>query len=289
MKYFKCIKCGKKSAWVTFWGNVGLVIFKGFAGVMGGSHALIADALHSAADVVIALITIIALAISGKVQDKNHPYGHGKIEFIAASVVTAGLLAAVGFLFMKALEDLKSGLMVKPEIFTFFVAVIAIIGSELMFRYNLCSAKELKSPALKANAWHNRYDVYTSIVVAVGILGAKAGLEFLDPVAAIFVGIVIIKIAVNIFKEAYKGLMDVSIPADDKKEIEKIVMQVKGVKEIKSIKARYIGQKLWVDLAIKVTSSLTVDKGYIITERVREFLLLKMENISGVQVIVNNK
>lgn len=289
MKYLKCVKCGDRAAWVTFWGNLALVLFKGYAGIVGGSHALIADALHSVADVVIALVTVIALAISGKAPDKDHPYGHGKVEFIAASVVTAGLLAAVVFLFMEALKELKSGLAVKPEIFTFFVAVIAIMASELMFRYNLCSSKELKSPALKANAWHNRYDVYTSIVVALGIIGAKAGLEFLDPAAAIFVGIIIIKIAIDIFLEAYRGLMDASISAEEKKEIEEILKQVKEVKKIKCLNARRMGQKLWVDLIIKVPPSVTVDKVYRITEKVREVLLLKMENIADVQVEVVSK
>lgn len=284
MKFLECMKCGKKAAWVTFWGNFALVLFKGFAGIAGRSHALIADALHSAADVVIAMVTVITLAISGKAPDKDHPYGHGKVEFIAAAVVTAGLLAAVVFLFIRAFKELRAGVAVEPRIFTFFVAIISIIGNELMFRYNFCAAKELKSPALRANAWHNRYDVYTSIVVAVGILGAKAGLKFLDPVAAIFVGIIIIRIAIDIFREAYLGLMDVSIPDQEKKKIMEVVKQVKGINKVVSLKARCVGQKIWVDLAVEVSSMRTVDKGYRITEQIREFLFLKMENIAGVHV-----
>lgn len=289
MKYLYCIKCGKKAAWVTFFGNFVLVLFKGFVGIAGGSHALIADALHSGADVFIALITIVTLTISGKEPDKDHPYGHGKIEFIAAAFVTAGLLLAVVFLFIAALKELKIGVTVKPELCTFFAAIISIIGNELMFRYNRCAAKELNSPALKANAWHNRYDVYTSVVVAVGILGAKAGLEFLDPAAAIFVGIIIIKIAIDIITEAFRGLMDASISEQKKKEIIKIARQVKGVRKIVSLKARRMGQKLWVDMVIRVSSASTVDKGYEIEEKVREYLVLKMENIEGVQIEVVTK
>lgn len=284
MKYLECVKCGKKAAWVTFWGNLALTFFKGFVGIAGQSHALIADAMHSAADVVIAIVTVAALHISGKKPDKEHPYGHAKVEFIAASIVTLGLLLAVVFLFRKVLNDMRVGVTIIPEVSTFFAAIVSIIGSELMFRYNLCAGKELNSPALKANAWHNRYDVYTSIVVALGILGAKAGLRFLDPVAAILVGIVILKIAVDIFKDAYNGLMDTSIPSIDKTRIEEIVNQIKGIRKIVSLRTRRLGQNQWVDLAIELSASYTVDSGYKISEKVRETIILRLENIADVQV-----
>lgn len=286
MKYLECTSCGKKAAWVTFWGNLVLTLFKGIIGFTVNSHALIADAIHSAADVIIAIVTVAAIHISGKGPDKEHPYGHGKVEFIAAAVVTAGLLVAVVFLFKEALNELKMGVITNPGFVAFFAAVLGAIASELMFKYNLCAGKELHSPALIANAWHNRYDVYTSIVVAVGTLGAILGLRFLDPIAAIVVGIVILKVAVNIFRDAYTGLMDTRVPLEEKKEIETLIAQIKEVKKIIVLKTRQMGQKAWVDLVIQVDPSKTVEQGYSIAEKVKEILLLKMESIGNVQVEV---
>lgn len=289
MKYIDCIDCGKKSTWVTFWGNLGLMLFKGFVGLVGHSHALVADAIHSAVDVVIAIVTVIAIKISGKAPDKEHPYGHGKIEFIAASVVTAGLLVAVVFLFKAALNELRYGMNVHPRWITLLAAIASIIGSELMFRYNLCASKELNSPAIKANAWHNRYDVYTSLVVAVGIVGAKLGFRILDPIAAFCVGIVIIKIGLDIFMDAYKGLMDVNISAKDREKIAVLASKVKGVENVVSIKSRQMGQDLWIDLVIQVLSKTKIEKVDNIVEEIKESLILKDNKIGNVQVAVKPK
>lgn len=260
------------------------MLFKGSVGLIGHSHALIADAIHSAVDVVIAIVTVVAIAISGKAPDKEHPYGHGKIEFIAAAVVTAGLLVAVVFLFKTALNELKYGMNINPRWITLFAALASIVGSELMFRYNLCAGKELNSPAIKANAWHNRYDVYTSMVVAMGIIGAKFGWGILDPIAAIGVGIVILKIGIDIFRDAYKGLMDVAIPLKEREKIALMVSNVKGVEKVVSVKSRQMGQKLWIDLAIQIPTEKNVEETHGITEEVKESLVLKNGNIGNIQV-----
>jgi cation diffusion facilitator family transporter len=283
MKYIQCISCANKAAYITLIGNALLVAFKVSAGVLGNSRALVADGIHSSADVVIAVVTLVALAISGKGPDKSHPYGHGKIELIAAAVVTAGLFTAVLFLFKGALFALHSGIVEKPAMITFFVAIISIVVNEFMFRINACAGKELRSPALIANAWHNRYDSFTSVVVAVGILGALFGFYSLDPIAALLVGVVIIKISLSIFQESFFGLMDKSIPEDERNDLREVINEIKGVTSIEKIEGRRIGQKLWVDLKVKL-EALTVSQSYSISRQIREAILFNTENVEDVQI-----
>ncbi len=284
MKYLDCVKCGKKAAWVTVWANVAGMILKGVVGYYGGSKALIADSFHSGADAVIGLVTVGALKVSGEGPDKEHPYGHGKVEFIAAAVVTAALAVAVVFLFIEAIGALHAGLVVKPHVTTLVAVAIAIVTSEMLFRFNLCAGKNLSSPVLIANAWHNRYDVYTSLVVAVGILGSIFGLHYLDPLAAIGVGLVIIKVSYEILSEAYSGLMDTALPKKDRDNILRLAKQAGGDITVTYLKTRRAGQKIWIDMGVRLDPLLSVSEGYKIREEIREMLFLKMENVGEVQV-----
>ncbi|MFC1522243.1 cation diffusion facilitator family transporter [Elusimicrobiota bacterium] len=284
MRSVECVNCGKKAAWVTLWVNIGGTILKAVVGVLGNSTALLADAFHSAADAVISVVTIVCLKISGESADKNHPYGHGKVEFIAAGIVTFGLLAAVFFLFREAFNVLHSGTATKPKLITLFAALIAIVTSEMLFRFNLCAGKNLKSPVLIANAWHNRYDVYTSIIVAVGIIGAKLGFHYLDPIAAILVGITIIRVVIEIFKESYDGLMDTSLPKEERERIINVIKEANGIVDIKYLKTRRTGQQIWIDLGIKVDPKYSVAQAHETREKIRNNLFLKLENVAQAQV-----
>ncbi len=286
MRSLDCVKCGQKAAWVTVWVNLGGMIFKGVIGYLGGSKALLADAVHSGADAVVGLVTVASLKISGEAADENHPYGHGKVEFIAAALVTAALLGAVIFLFIEAIAAIHSGVRTRPLLVTLFAAVIAMITSEMLYRYNLCAGKNINSPALVANAWHNRYDVYTSAVVALGIIGAKLGIPHLDPLAAIGVGIIIVKVAVEIFTDAYNGLMDSSLPEEERSRIMSVVKRANGYTDIAYLKTRRAGQKIWIDLGIRMAPESSVSQSYQVCESIRERLFLKLENVGEVQVVV---
>ncbi len=282
MKYIQCTTCANRAVYITLLGNTLLVAFKVTVGILGNSRALVADGIHSSADVVIAVVTLVALVISGKGSDKNHPYGHGKVELLAASAVTAGLLTAVIFLFKGALHALVTGTIEKPAFVTFFVAIISIIVNEFMFRINVCAGKELRSPALIANAWHNRYDSFTSLVVALGILGALFGFYSLDPIAALLIGVVIIKISLTIFQDSLFGLLDKAIPEDERDDLKKLIKNIKGVSAIEKIEGRRIGQKIWVDLKIKLAAS-TVSQSSTISQQIREAILFNTGNIEDVQ------
>lgn len=265
-------------------GEVLLAVFKAVAGIMGGSHALIADALHSIADIIFAFITLVALNISRKDPDREHPYGYGKVEFIAATIIALGLLITVVFISKDAIHEIKTNTAVKPSAITFFVAIISILTNEILYRLNKCAGVKANSPALLANAKLNRYDSITSGVVALGILLALAGFTSLDPIAAMFVGVVIIKVSIDIFREAYVGLMDANISKEQKTSIEKAIKGLKGVSTICSINGRRVGQRFWINMTVKIHPSLTIAQGYKISEKIRESIFLELENIEDIHV-----
>jgi cation diffusion facilitator family transporter len=261
-----------------------LAVLKGFAGMVGGSHALIADGLHSAADVIISLAILASLRIGEKEPDRNHSYGYGKVEFIAGSIVTVVLMIALVFLFKDAVEEMNLTICIRPRVIALFAALVSIAVSALLFRLNSCAGRELKSPTHAANAVHNRYDMYISAVVLAGILGAMAGIKLSDPLAVIIVGVVMIKTFIEILTRGYAGLMDTSFPLDVKQEILDTVTEVNGVDKVLSIKARCLGQKFWIDLCVEVNASLTVSESYTISETIREAILFRVENIEDVQI-----
>ena len=284
MKYSRCIPCGNRAASITVGTTVLLAVLKGFAGMVGGSHALIADGLHSAADVIISLAFLLSLRIGEKEPDRDHSYGYGKVEFIAGSIVTAVLMIALVFLFKDAIDEMNSAVCIRPRVIALFAALISIVVAALLYRLNSCAGRELKSHTHAANAVHNRYDIYISAVVVAGILGAMAGIRLADPLAVIIVGVVMIKTFIEILTKGYAGLMDTSFPLDVKQEILSIVTAMNGVDKVLSIKARCLGQKFGIDLCVEVDASLTVSESYAISEAIREAILFRIENIEDVQI-----
>ncbi|PCI35537.1 MAG: hypothetical protein COB53_10875 [Elusimicrobia bacterium] len=286
MKYLECAPCGQRAAWITFWVNVGGAIVKGTVGYFGNSKALVADAFHSSADAMVGLVTVISLKISGEGANKRYPYGHGKVEYIGAAGVTVALLAAVVFLVREAIYALHHGSTVTPHFATLLTVLIAIASSEMLFRLNLCTGKQLGSPVLIANAWHNRYDVYTSVVVLLGIIGAMLGFRNLDPLAAIGVGVVIIKVSYEILSEAWEGLMDKALPEEDREEIVEVVLRACAKAEIAHLRTRRVGQKNWIDLGIRLDPKTSVAQAYAARETIRNLVFLRVENVAEVQVEV---
>jgi cation diffusion facilitator family transporter len=261
-----------------------LAVLKGFAGIVGGSHALIADGLRSAADVIISTAILASTRMGEKEPDSDHSYGHGKVVFIAGSIVTAALMIALVFLFKDAVDEMNLVICIRPRIIALFAAIVSIIVAALLYRLNRCAGRELKSPAHAANAVHNRDDICTSAVVAAGILGAMAGIRLSDPLAVIIVGVVMIKTFIEVLTKGYAGLMDTCFPLEVKQQILDTVMGVSGVEKVISIKARCLGQKFWIDLCVEVPASLTVSESYTISGTIREAILFRVENIEDVQI-----
>ncbi len=267
--------------------NVALTGFKLFAGIMGLSKAMIADALHSLSDILTSLVVYAGICIGERPPDKEHPYGHGNAETIAASLVSLIILGIGGYAGVSAARAIMRQEFNAPLNIALFAAAISIILKEALFRYTVKVGKISNNPAVVADAWHHRSDAYSSIAALVGIAGAKVSFLFLDPLAGLVVSGLIVGIAIRLIRSNVGIIMDERPNADLINAIKDLVREVKGVERIDSIKVHQRGSTFTIDLEIAVDGSLSVDEGHRIAVGVKSKLRKKVRNIRDVMVHVN--
>ncbi len=271
--------------WLSAVQNFLLASLKGVAGIMTGSRALMADALHSGSDIACALLAIWGRKISGRPKDKRHPYGYGKIEFIVGVVVGSVLMFAASHIFFKSAKVLLTGAAIAPPQFTaFWVALLSVYSNFLISYVTMCAAKSLNSPALKSISVDNRSDAYSSVPVVICILGSQFGFPELDPIAAVFVGLIVFKMGAGLVIENYRGLLDVAVAPDKAKKIQSIITSSPGVKDISYLRTRQVGEKVWVDAEVCVEGEKTVDEAYMVSRDIRSALMRGLRDIGNVQI-----
>ncbi len=265
----------KLSLKATFLGmavNAALSAGKFAAGVLGHSHALIADAVESSADILVSVIVWRALVLAAEPADREHPYGHGKAEpLAAATVATMLLLAAAGIILKSAMEIALPR--AAPRAFTLFVLIAAVVVKETLFRFVARAANSAQSIVVQAEAWHHRSDAVTSLAAAVGITCALLGgprLFFADDAAAIVAGLIIAWNGWKLLKPAYNELMDAAPEAALLAQIKSAASQVVGVKRIEKCIVRKAGFEFFVDMHVEVDPELTVRQAHDISHRVKD-------------------
>ena len=205
--------------------NILLFILKYTAGIVSGSIALIADAWHTLSDSITSIIVIISFHISGKKADKEHPFGHGRVENIAA-IIIATLLAVVAFNFLgNSFGRFKANRSAEFGVFAIVVTIISLLIKEFMAQWSIHISKKLNSPALKADAWHHRSDAITSVLILLGIILGKQYF-WIDSVLGILVSAFIIYTAVNIIKDSARSILGVNVNSDFENKIMKIASEV---------------------------------------------------------------
>ncbi|MFC2092163.1 cation diffusion facilitator family transporter, partial [Elusimicrobiota bacterium] len=182
--------------------NAFLTVLKLSVGIIGQSHALIADSIHSLSDGFATFITYIAIKISNKPADEDHPYGHGNIETIASWFVAVLLLLTGIYLGYSAIHAIYHKNYFIPHMITMWIALLSAISKEILYRYTIFVGKLVNSPAIKANALDHRSDAFSSIGALIGIIAARFGYPFLDPLAGIIISAMIIKMGLHIFRES---------------------------------------------------------------------------------------
>jgi cation diffusion facilitator family transporter len=281
----QCEKCGSRAMFISAGNNVALTTLKGVVGVLTGSRALLADAFHSGSDILCALLGIWGTNLGRKPATKQFPYGYGKVEFIVGIVVGLILFSVAIGILTSSLKVLFSSVPNQPpRSLAVWVALLSIYANFVVSHYTLCAARELNSPALKAISSDNRSDAYSSIPVVIAVVGSQLGFPQMDRLGAVFVGLLIGKISFSLITENYKGLMDVSVERDTIHRLRQIVLSVPGVKSISYLKARQLGQKIWVDLQIAVGSRKTLGEANKISQEVRTALIRNTGSIDNVQV-----
>lgn len=281
------------AAWIGIAVNAALAIGKGAVGYLANSKALIADAVHSASDVVGSLAVLIGLRAAQRPPDEDHPYGHGKAESIAAIIVSV-------ILFMVGLEVGYQSLQIMrepleaPGMMAVYAALVSMLVKEAMFQYKYRLGKKLNSQALIANAWEHRSDVYSSLAALIGIGGAVLGgslkiplLFYLDPIAGIIVSVLVLRMAYQIMKDSIHNALDHVVHEEDALQLIQTVEQVEGVLKVDRLLAREHGHYVIIDVKIGVNPHISVEKGHAIGKQVKRLLMTEFEHVQDVMVHVN--
>lgn len=275
---------------VSIIGNLILSLFKFIAGIVANSGAMISDSVHSSSDVISSVIVIIGVRISAKESDREHPYGHERMECVA-SIILSVILAVTGlFIAWEAILKISSGNYNKlsvPGYLALIAAVVSIIAKEGMYQYTRVYAKRIDSLALMADAWHHRSDALSSIGALIGIGGAIIGFKVLEPVASIVICVFILKAAYDIFLDSIDKMVDHSCDEDTEKEIYDEIMKVEGVIRIDMLQTRIFGSKIYVDVEIAADGNKKLIETHQIAENVHNNLEERFPKIKHIMVHVN--
>ena len=275
---------------VSIIANLLLASFKFVAGVLGHSGAMISDAVHSSSDVLGSLIVIVGVKISEKASDTNHPYGHERMENVA-SLILAGILAVAGLSIGKeALSSIVSGAYltsVAPGMLAFIASIVSIVVKEAMFWYTYLNAKRIRSGALKAEAWHHRSDALSSVGALIGIGGALVGFRVMEPLASIVICLFILKVAVDIFRDAIDKMVDHACDAATEEAISNCAAKQEGVIKVDVIRTREFGRKMFVDLEFSANGNLTLKEAHDIAQKVHDRIEEEFPDVKHIMVHVN--
>ena len=250
--------------------NVVLLVFKFVAGFLGGSAAMIADAVHSLSDFITDVIVLLFVKLSAKPEDSDHDYGHGKYETLATSLIGLALMC-VGIMIMyngacSIVSAIMGNPLPQPGMIALAAALVSIALKEWAYRFTVKVGRECESQAVIANAWHHRSDALSSIGTAVGIGGAILLGEkwaVLDPIAAVVVSVFIIRTAWQLTKQSAGELLEQSLPAEMKREIEEIVAREPMTSEVHHLRTRRIGSHIAIEMHLRMPGDISLYESHL--------------------------
>lgn len=282
----------EKTALGTIVVNLLLSVIKFFAGVFGQSAALLSDALHSAGDVISTVFVFFGARVSRKKADQTHPYGHERFEALLALFMGLSLLGLALFMFGQSIYRLvqywfNDVPLTRPNTIALVAVVISIIINEMLFWWALTNGKKAHSSTLIADAWHHRFDAISSIGGLIGIGGALFGYLWFDPIAALFISLLIMKVAMSILLKTIKQLVDSSPDLDTMQAIESLIESIKGVKSVDDLKGRLHAEKMFIDVEIGVEATLNLKQAHTIAENVHHQVEANFPLVKHCMVHVN--
>ena len=268
-----------KVTWIGSLVNFLLMAFKFAAGILGHSSALVADAVHSLSDFATDIVVIVFVKISGKPEDDDHRYGHGKYETLATAIIGIVLFAVgIGLLVggaTKVADVLNGATLPAPSMIALIAAAVSIVSKEILYRYTARAGKDLNSQAVVANAWHHRSDAFSSIGTLVGVGGAiflGERWRILDPLAAIVVSAFIIKVAMELIKPCIDELLERSLPAETEKKILDIIASFPEVSSPHHLRTRRIGNHIAVEVHIRMDGQTSLEDAHAVATKVEKRL-----------------
>lgn len=268
--------------------NAALSAAKLAAGLIAHSGAMVSDAVHSVSDVFSTFIVMIGVRLAGKESDKEHPYGHERMECVAA-IILSGILLATGLIIgyqgiQKILhpKDLQI-----PGVLALAAAVLSIIVKEIMYQYTRKAAKQIDSDALMADAWHHRSDALSSVGALIGIAGARLGLPVLDPIASLVICLFIARAAYMIFRDAINKMVDQSADEETEAALRACALAYPGVIGIDRLMTRKFGSRMYVEMEISVDGSMTLTAAHAIAEGVHSEIERQFPRVKHIMIHVN--
>lgn len=267
--------------------NALLGLIKLIGGILFHSHALVADGVHSFSDLVTDVMVLFASKYGSLDADDSHPYGHQRIETAATLFLSLLLVLAGSGIAWDALDELMTATHTMPNWMSLPVICISIVANETLFQYTHHVGKRIQSQLILANAWHHRSDAASSAVVLIGLIGSLAGFVSLDAVAAVIVGVMIIKMGWDYGWNSVKELVDTAVDPELLGRIEQIIQNVDGVQKIHQLRSRFMGSDVLIDVHVLVSPKISVSEGHYIAQHVHQSLIDQIESVRDVIVHID--
>ena len=284
-------KLGQRASSLGFIANVFLAISKLTVGIIAHSQALISDSINSIGDVLSTFVVFVGIKLSRKDADKDHQFGHERLDSIAAILLAMFFLATAAFIGYQGVTTIIKGVsedIAVPGTLAWVMALIAIAIKEGLYWYTMLVAKKINSTALKAAAWDHQADVISAAGAFVGIIGARLfNFPLLDPILSLLICILIVITAVRIFKEGVDKLVDKSCDEETEKAIFKSIQSTEGVLRIDVLRTRMFGNRIYVDLEISVDAELSLEKAHEISETVHDQIEKEFPLVKHIMIHVN--
>lgn len=278
---------------ISIWSNALLAVVKMTTGWFGSSDAVFADGIHSGTDVFTSIIALLIVHISNKPADENHPYGHGKAEVMASSIVGILLIAVSIYLGYEGIDGFIEPLVV-PSVLTLYIAILSFGMKQFLFRYSLKKAIQYNSKAIEAIAIDHKADIAASLTAAIGVVFSHIGLLlnihwllYSDKIASIGVAILILKMAIEILSDSFNILLERNINGEMLADLNQTIAQFNEVKRIDNVRAREHGHYIMVDVRISIDYDKTIQEGHDLAKQIKFTLMQKYNNIEEVLIHLN--
>ena len=271
-------------------GNVILVVFKFYAGIVGKSEAMVSDAVYSLSDVLATFVAFIGMRLSRREADSDHPYGHERFECLASLVLGIILLVTGLGIGVNGVRTIISGdysSIATPSIIAMVAAVVSILTKEGMFWYTRYYAKKINSSVFMADAWHHRSDALSSIGSLIGIAGARLGFPVMDSIACVAICICILKVAYDVLKDSISKMMDTSCGDEWDNNMTEFIEAQPGVEKVDLLQSRKFGEKVYLDVEIAIDGNLSLSDAHDIAEKVHERVEEKFPSIKHIMIHQN--
>jgi cation diffusion facilitator family transporter len=268
--------------------NALLAFFKVILGYIGNSQALLADGIHSFSDLITDAIVLIATKVGTHPPDKEHPYGHQRVETVATIIIALVLIgAAVGIGYDALHHIIMHTKTIKPSFFVIIVAAVSIIANEFLYHYTMYEGNKVNSDLLRSNAWHNRSDTLVSIIVLVSVIGALLGAHYLDAIGALIIGLLIFKMSIKMIWTSLRELIDTGVEEKLHQQITEHILKTPNIIAIHQLRTRSHGNNIFLDVHIQVDPHFSVSEGHYISEQVIISLKKSFEKIIDVTVHID--